>query len=333
MTKIKHVNHVQFSTCVSGAQINQQNSLFLMKRISVSGFGTAIKYAQFLKKEVPKRVKDNIKQFEHLPFIVGCNPHIKSVHQNYVESYKSLSKFPQVDDTNLPKFSLLLEQLLNNHANTLINLSQGMRECTDYMKEEQTQKFIDQFIAWRISIRLLVEQYTKNGVLNEVDIADVIKFVINQLEDPFRMQYGKYPQINVSGNALIPFVASHVEYMMTELIKNSVIATIQNNESQPINIQISKYDDVVISIKDCGKGIHPKNADKIYKYSFSTVDNDHMQHMVANQTGGVLAGLGYGLGMTKVYANFFNGRLDIVSLYGHGTDAFLRLKPIKDLLV
>jgi [3-methyl-2-oxobutanoate dehydrogenase (acetyl-transferring)] kinase len=37
---------------------------------------------------------------------------------------------------------------------------------------------------------------------------------------------------------------------------------------------------------------------------------------------------GYGLGTARVYAKYFGGSLQIVSIYGHGCDVFLRLKNI-----
>jgi len=43
-----------------------------------------------------------------------------------------------------------------------------------------------------------------------------------------------------------------------------------------------------------------------------------------------MAGLGYGLPMSKVYAEFFGGNLDFVSLAGHGCDVYLRLNRLGD---
>eukprot|EP00835_Amoeboradix_gromovi_P002865 NODE_172_length_15988_cov_0.603940.p5 type:complete len:307 gc:universal NODE_172_length_15988_cov_0.603940:15752-14832(-) len=306
-----------------------------MKRIAVKSIDTCrLKYAQFLSKEVKDRINYNMKNFEQLPFIVGSNPYIRKVHETYLQSLDSLSRVNEIDDSNVKDFSSLLDQLLANHSNTLIDLSHGMRECSKYINQNQVQVFIDNFIKWRIGIRLLVENYTKNGVLTEVKIEDVVRFVLGQLKEPFLMQYGRFPDFDIHGSATIPFIASHVEYMMTELIKNSVFATISNaKELKPINILISKNVNVVIRIRDLGGGIHPNTIKNIFNYAFSTAAHDHMQYMVAQQSGGILAGLGYGLGMTRVYSEFFEGSIDVVSLYEYGTDTFLRLKPVTELEV
>jgi hypothetical protein len=41
-----------------------------------------------------------------------------------------------------------------------------------------------------------------------------------------------------------------------------------------------------------------------------------------------MAGLGYGLPMTRIYAEWTGGSLDLVSMYEYGCDVFLRLPHI-----
>lgn len=41
---------------------------------------------------------------------------------------------------------------------------------------------------------------------------------------------------------------------------------------------------------------------------------------------GTLAGLGYGLPMSRIYAEHGRGSLDVVSLYGHGCDTFIKVR-------
>lgn len=45
-------------------------------------------------------------------------------------------------------------------------------------------------------------------------------------------------------------------------------------------------------------------------------------------TGGPMAGLGFGLPMSRIYAKYFGGSLDIQSIPGHGCDVFLRIPNI-----
>jgi signal transduction histidine kinase len=42
-------------------------------------------------------------------------------------------------------------------------------------------------------------------------------------------------------------------------------------------------------------------------------------------TGGPMAGLGFGLPMSRIYSKYFGGSLEIKSVPGQGTDVFLKI--------
>ncbi|PVU88809.1 hypothetical protein BB559_005380 [Furculomyces boomerangus] len=120
------------------------------------------------------------------------------------------------------------------------------------------------------------------------------------------------------------------------------------NKIQPIQITVTKgAGSVCIRIRDCGGGIQPETLARIFEYSFSTYHGDENSHaaddpnsshhggisltsnlMMQNGAGGPIAGLGFGIPMTKVYAEYFGGSLDIISVIGHGCDVFLKLPSI-----
>jgi pyruvate dehydrogenase kinase 2/3/4 len=41
-----------------------------------------------------------------------------------------------------------------------------------------------------------------------------------------------------------------------------------------------------------------------------------------------MAGLGYGLPISRLYARYFGGDLQVISMEGYGTDAYLHLKRL-----
>jgi pyruvate dehydrogenase kinase 2/3/4 len=123
---------------------------------------------------------------------------------------------------------------------------------------------------------------------------------------------------------------------MLELLKNSMRATVEwhgmDGEFPPIKVIIADgadNEDVVIKITDEGGGISRTNMKKIWSYLFTTADPSIQEGMVG---GGVdhgidspLAGLGYGLPISRSYCRYFGGDLSIMSMEGYGTDAFVYL--------
>lgn len=78
-------------------------------------------------------------------------------------------------------------------------------------------------------------------------------------------------------------------------------------------------------------GIPRSNIKKIWSYLFTTADPAIQEGMVAfnenvdHSIDSPLAGLGYGLPISRSYARYFGGDMSIMSMEGYGTDAFIYL--------
>lgn len=125
---------------------------------------------------------------------------------------------------------------------------------------------------------------------------------------------------------------------MLELLKNSMRATVEwhgvDSDFPPIKVVIAdgaENEDVVIKVSDEGGGIPRSNVQKIWSYLFTTADPSIQASMVGGPqdvdhgTESPLAGLGYGLPISRSYARYFGGDLSIMSMEGYGTDAFVYL--------
>ena len=85
-------------------------------------------------------------------------------------------------------------------------------------------------------------------------------------------------------------------------------------------------------------GIPRSQVDKIWSYLYTTAspkvqqsfigDDEQQQQDHSKQS--PLAGLGYGLPIARSYCRYFGGDLDLISLEGYGTDAFVHLKRLGD---
>ncbi|GAA6014653.1 hypothetical protein JCM10207_006891 [Rhodosporidiobolus poonsookiae] len=200
--------------------------------------------------------------------------------------------------------------------------------------------------------------------------------------------YGVAPNYRIEGvppDVTVGSVGSHLEYIMTELLKNAFRATVEHNvpkkeEKDPdvfrfedlphAHMLKSDFPEVVITIstvpgvmtiriRDHGGGIPPENVTNVFSYAFTSVpllpdpdsDPDSPAQDMYGGTGnagylggvgggptggestlqtnvGTLAGLGFGLPLSRIYAQYFGGSLDLVSLWGWGTDCYLVLKTV-----
>ncbi|RDA87380.1 hypothetical protein CP532_7028 [Ophiocordyceps camponoti-leonardi (nom. inval.)] len=99
---------------------------------------------------------------------------------------------------------------------------------------------------------------------------------------------------------------------------------------------------VTIRIRDRGGGIPPEVFPNIWSYSFTTFseeDDDYsgtgggvVDGLAAISSAGAggssIAGLGYGLPLSRAYAEYFGGGIAVQSLFGWGTDVYLRLNGV-----
>lgn len=86
-------------------------------------------------------------------------------------------------------------------------------------------------------------------------------------------------------------------------------------------------------MSDEGGGIKRSNMNKIWSYLFTTADpkvlEDTLNAATDFGTSTPLAGLGYGLPISRCYARQDGGDLVIMSMEGYGTDSFLYLSRIQ----
>lgn len=158
---------------------------------------------------------------------------------------------------------------------------------------------------------------------------------------------GDAPDVTIHGPVGFTFayLPSHLHHMLFELLKNSMRAVVEHHgdgddgdgdgdaELPPIRVIISAgrdLEDVVIKVSDEGGGINRAGLERMWGYFYTTStaafeaeDGGDMGGDFTTDT--PLAGLGYGLPLSRVYARYYGGDLKVISMEGYGTDAFLYL--------
>ena len=234
--------------------------------------------AQYVYQELPIRLAKRIKAIQLLPFIVGINPHIRSIYNLYHSSFKSILSLPEpIDQKSQDILATMLEQLTESHVNVIPILAKGFAEGGKYMKKDAATSFLDGMIQARIGIRLIAEhflglQYQHEnwvGVVNKcVSPHKLISETSDFVTEICEMNYGRAPVCQMNGrlDTTLAYVPVHLEYIFTELLKNAMRATVEysnktNRNSLPdLLISIAQGESyVTIRIRDEGGGIDPRS--------------------------------------------------------------------------
>ncbi|KIK81496.1 hypothetical protein PAXRUDRAFT_832803 [Paxillus rubicundulus Ve08.2h10] len=350
----------------------------------------------FVLSEIPRRLARRARALETLPFIVGTNPYVSRTLNAYRESFQFLANYPSV--TTLEEnasFTAELSHLVESHRNDIPTMAKGFQECAKYMSPTQISNFLDGAIRNRISVRLIAEQHialsqaleTQKhiGATSHYGIVDmacspaaVVKMCGVFVSELCEATLGGTPSIIIDGHydTTFAYVPVHLEYILTEILKNAFRATVERHYKlhgtastrpvPPVTITISPPPSpsspfLSIRIRDQGGGVSPTNMARIFSYAFTTAgqDNDDSgggpyaaQHIGGSAAVGVgmsagegnlfgeitgkgvqaglgtIAGLGYGLPMSRLYAKYFGGSLDLFSLDGWGSDVYVKLRSV-----
>lgn len=178
------------------------------------------------------------------------------------------------------------------------------------------------------------------------------------------------PEIKIVGHldATFPYILSHLEYIIGELLRNSIQAVVERQENlafqstpPPIEITICEAPQhVIIRVSDQGGGIPreilphlwsfskgprsqkrlenlhhvPKMAATLQEIKASTDSSTPHSHSTHSSSLSSLASrppdlrLGMGLPLSRIYAEYWAGSLELQSLRGYGVDAFLQISKL-----
>ncbi|KAL8687533.1 MAG: hypothetical protein Q9218_006324 [Villophora microphyllina] len=360
--------------------------------------------ANFILSLLPIRLAHRIQALRNLPFIVVSNPHIARIYNNYVHSLSTLIPYQERRITNLQdeiQFTEVMADLVQTHSNTIPILARGFLECRKYISAGDVTRFLDEHLRTRIGTRLIAEQHIalhlssqphsgaattpqehdQSSYVGVIDTAlrpaEIVQHCEAFVGEICELKYGVRPTVVINGqqDAIMTHVPTHLEYIITELLKNAFRATVESgkekepvvvtiaaastgpdtppvatnsSQSEPQFPNVSSIPGVTIRIRDRGGGISPEVLPSIWAYSFTTFADEDVREMGNNSNsnnsygntdalnaisgaGGdssSLAGLGYGLPLGRAYAEHFGGGIQVQSLWGWGTDVYLKLKGL-----
>lgn len=216
------------------------------------------------------------------------------------------------------------------------------------------RQFLDRMLSSRLAIRLLAMHHVllhkdhenQIGIVNkDFNPARAIERWAKFVTSMCMHEYGKAPKVQICGHtqASFPYIPMPLDYILCELLKNAMRFSVVNHPSSfkgtvpdvVVTIVVNPVD-FIIKVSDRGGGIPHDLVDKVVDYNFTTADDDE-----ANPNLGVgfwrnpgpegkskMHGHGFGLPMSKCYAEKMGGSLMFQSMQGYGTDVYLTMKRL-----
>eukprot|EP01062_Namystynia_karyoxenos_P012114 TRINITY_DN14351_c0_g1_i2.p1 TRINITY_DN14351_c0_g1~~TRINITY_DN14351_c0_g1_i2.p1 ORF type:complete len:396 (+),score=86.46 TRINITY_DN14351_c0_g1_i2:98-1285(+) len=327
-------------------------------------------FSRFLHRELPVRMGQTIRDFQVLPYIVCTNPHFQRAYHRYTDTFARLAEAPVPDTPEAhAAYCRLLERRLDEHAGDTTDFSKGLREVRLLPASARVDlalldRFIDQLLADRVGRRVLMEfmlalnaeaedggarHADRLGVISmQCAPAEIAESSLRQVCDLAIAVHGVAPPIEVVGDihTRLPYVASHLEWIICELGKNAVRATIEHHLGAgplpPVVLRVCEGKDVTLVLKDRGGGLAPEALERAATCGFSTArpdseDAQSFEVRFGERIGGPgrqpFAGYGFGLPLSRVLCKYAGGDIRLHSMAGFGMDLFLTMpRHITDTL-
>ncbi|KAI9740465.1 MAG: hypothetical protein M1834_005045 [Cirrosporium novae-zelandiae] len=248
--------------------------------------------ANYVRTELPTRIAHRLRDMQTLPYVVVTNKHMSHVYDLYhkaFEAFRKVKDIRTIEDND--DFCDIINKTLREHLTVIPSLAVGVIECQGLMDPEGMDKFINTMLRSRISRRVIAEQHlsltetfhspwhfpnaqhqneANTDFVGEVFLRCSAKEVVEHCgklaQDLARHAFGSktpIPQINIRGHldATFPYILSHLEYIIGELLRNSIQALIErqdvySGEIPPIEVLICEAPQhVIIRVSDQGGGV------------------------------------------------------------------------------
>jgi len=315
---------------------------------------------QFLHNELRVRYAKSIILLNALPGRLTDMVSVNTLRDNYVKSFDDLLKLPYPETAaQMDEFTESVRTIRTRLKDAIPLLARGFHEHalrhgkhSNEIMESGVKPMIDTFVNGRLSTDMLQIQhfslvddpkFSRPGYVGAIQMecnpAHVAEQAIGEATSICELTYGESPEVLVLGelNQTFSFPDSHLYYILFELLKNSLRATLEHHSGEidlpPVKIIIAKgKEDITLKVHDKGGGIKRSNIDKIWDYFYTTANMDGISTEATEPstatTHDAMAGYGFGLPVSRVYARYFGGDLDMLSMDGFGSDVYVYLNHL-----
>ncbi|VDC03594.1 unnamed protein product [Peniophora sp. CBMAI 1063] len=350
-----------------------------------------IQSANYVRSELPVRIAHRIRDLQALPYVVVTQEGVNKVYELYWQAFEKYRRFPEIKTLeDNEKFCEFTRALLDTHRAVIPSLSLGLSLSSPHLPPDQLDAFMRRMLVSRMSRRVLAHHHIAlsdayNGrdtddageshvgvIYTGLSLGKSVRKVASILREAEGSQM-VWPEVLLEGHldAKFSYIKEHLEYIIFELLKNAMQATVARHSGSsslpPILVTVvAGADDISMRISDQGGGLmDPHISSPADLFSFSHVRNatrlenerlgylrtasaspsgmvatveevvDRWQKDVRSRSDPELdAGVGHhprlgiGLPMSNIFASYFGGSLELLSMNGWGTDVYLRLPKL-----
>lgn len=334
----------------------------------------------FCHRELPVLAAHMIAMIDNFPSGLFAMRHVANVRRVLTQVFSDIANHPSPESTDQQiSFLKCIDAALTQLEPVVQTLAMGVLELRKLLTIQKAsgkkpkglrslhnvpllQESLDEFYLALVQFKFLALQLQTCAATNvtqqkgcigivstAIDLVQVARRAARNAAAVCTEHHGDCPEIDIivadgaDGRAYINHLDDHLDYILVELLKNSLRATVDAHmkrnslgfvdcEDMPhIRVLIAtnhsrQFATVIVS--DEGGGIPREDMPKIMSYTFTSAGKSAIE--TASEDGVVeptlLAGYGYGLPMSRIHARLFGGDVTLQSVEGYGTDAYLFLK-------
>lgn len=220
-----------------------------------------------------------VTQHLSLPFLPSTNPSLHKIYELYYNAFVDLTTVAApvrtLDDND--HLVEVIERMVAAHSDNIPILAKGFSECRGYLSASAIQDFLDRAIRNRISLRLMAEQHIqlstaslpalrpdatpttpppakpphdRIGVLDlELSPYELIDSCALFVSELCEATLGVAPRYRIEGiteKEKVGSIGSHLEYILTELLKNAFRATVEHHtpKAEAADPDVFRFDDL-----------------------------------------------------------------------------------------
>ena len=251
---------------------------------------------------------------------------------------------PELNDFNT-RFAKTLEKIKRRHDPVVTTVAQGILEYKRKRQRMQIdhhiQAFLDRFYMSRIGIRMLIGQHIAltdqrthsdpnyvGIICTKTNVRDLAEEAIENARFVCEDHYGLFdaPKVRLvcDPNLNFMYVPGHLSHMHFETLKDSLRAVVETHGEDKDEFPVTQVivsegrEDITIKISDEGGGIPRSSIPLVWTYMYTTVDQTPNLDPDFNKSDfkAPMAGFGYGLPISRLYARYFGGDLKLISMEG-----------------